>query len=137
MGNPKAEIKETEAKNLGLVPRCIKEIFVQSENSERMCAISCSFVQIYNEKVYDLLNPIHLNNGRLNNKKTDFQGLRMRLVNVNTDVNGHSKCNVYVGMAQVKASILKIYMSINVELQENYKKCFKMGFRTKLWARIN
>ena len=43
----------------GLSLRAINEIFQQAEAQKKTHTvnISCSFLQIYNEKVFDLLNP--------------------------------------------------------------------------------
>lgn len=48
--------------NAGVIPRCLREMFLTSEeNSENQDSsskhvdISASFIEIYNEKVYDLL----------------------------------------------------------------------------------
>lgn len=55
---PKLIIKGDE--DYGLVQRSLKEIFSQLErrNNSKLARtnISCSFIQIYNEKIYDLLN---------------------------------------------------------------------------------
>ena len=41
----------------GLSVRAIREIFEQAaSHKDKSVTISCSFLQIYNEKVYDLLN---------------------------------------------------------------------------------
>lgn len=51
-------IQETE--NNGITLRTLKEMFTQIENTNSMgkkkIQVSCSFLQIYNEKVFDLLN---------------------------------------------------------------------------------
>lgn len=48
--------------NAGVIPRCLREMFLTSEensenleNSSKHVDISASFIEIYNEKVYDLL----------------------------------------------------------------------------------
>lgn len=43
--------------DVGLTVRAIREIFKQAENCKsKTVQIHCSFLQIYNEKVFDLLN---------------------------------------------------------------------------------
>jgi hypothetical protein len=39
----------------GMVPKTIYNLFAQIESSKRKCTVHCSFLQIYNEKIYDLL----------------------------------------------------------------------------------
>jgi len=52
----------------------VQDLFKQaSERKDRTISISCSFLQIYNEKVFDLLNKTTLKN---NNKQQ--QGLKIR-----------------------------------------------------------
>ena len=48
----------------GLTVRAIHEIFEQAEGAKRTKTVNiyCSFLQIYNEKVYDLLNAEGLKN---------------------------------------------------------------------------
>ena len=50
----------------GITIRSIREIFRQAEEmkKEKHVTISCSFLQIYNEKVYDLLNAALLKKGK-------------------------------------------------------------------------
>ena len=59
----------------GITIRSIREIFTQAEmlRKEKHITVSCSFLQIYNEKVFDLLNAGHLKKG-----KAGDQGLRIR-----------------------------------------------------------
>eukprot|EP00347_Sterkiella_histriomuscorum_P021623 403333334 len=60
----------------GITIRSIREAFKQAEEhkKERHITISCSFLQIYNEKVFDLLNTGHLKKGNAQQS----QGLRIR-----------------------------------------------------------
>jgi len=46
----------------GITLRAIRELFKQAEGykKEKHITISCSFLQIYNEKVFDLLNAAQL-----------------------------------------------------------------------------
>jgi kinesin family protein 4/21/27 len=70
MGGP--EHKATQNSESGIIPRSIKDIFEQIDkmpNKEvSKIRIYCSYMQIYNEKIYDLLNL----------KKEISQGLRLR-----------------------------------------------------------
>lgn len=52
-------IVNTDSMDCGITIRAIKEAFQQAEamKKEKHVTISCSFLQIYNEKVFDLLNP--------------------------------------------------------------------------------
>lgn len=47
-----------EDDNNGVTVRSIREAFTQAEllKNEKHITISCSFLQIYNEKIFDLLN---------------------------------------------------------------------------------
>lgn len=52
---------QTKAERLGIIPRLISDMFeevqlAQKENKNKMFKISISYLQIYNEKIYDLLN---------------------------------------------------------------------------------
>ena len=40
----------------GIIPRSIFELFNQIRSTEANVTVYCSFVQIYNEKIFDLLN---------------------------------------------------------------------------------
>ena len=49
-------LSEQEIDSYGIIPRCIDSIFQQllsEEQADR--TILCSFLQIYNEKIFDLL----------------------------------------------------------------------------------
>jgi hypothetical protein len=48
----------SEGFNNGVTIRSIREIFRQAQEykKEKHITVSCSFLQIYNEKVFDLLN---------------------------------------------------------------------------------
>lgn len=47
-----------EADNMGLVQRCTRLLMqeVQQARTQRKITVNVSFMQIYNEKIYDLLN---------------------------------------------------------------------------------
>ena len=62
----------------GITIRSIREIFRQAEEmkKEKHVTISCSFLQIYNEKVYDLLNAALLKKSKPGGAAD--QGLRIR-----------------------------------------------------------
>ena len=71
---PKAQIQDGD--NIGIVPRVISSIFSTadetSQRSGHTYRIYCSFLQLYQEKILDLLNPNH-------SKKTAFQGPGLKL----------------------------------------------------------
>ena len=49
----------------GLIPNIFNNLFQQiSGINNRTFMISMSFLQIYNEKIYDLLNPISVTNSK-------------------------------------------------------------------------
>jgi hypothetical protein len=50
----------------GIIIRSIREIFNQANEmrKEKHITVSCSFLQIYNEKVFDLLNAAQLKKGK-------------------------------------------------------------------------
>lgn len=39
----------------GLIPRMLTNVFNEIENKNHKINVYCSFLQIYNEKIYDLL----------------------------------------------------------------------------------
>lgn len=67
---------QTDNLNNGLSIRAIKEAFNQVEMARKSkhITVSCSFLQIYNEKIFDLLNTGKIK--KTNAKKQE--GLRMR-----------------------------------------------------------
>ena len=45
-----------DMESMGIIPRAVSEIFECIENKNLLhCTICCSFVQIYNENLYDML----------------------------------------------------------------------------------
>lgn len=58
MRGGKVHVGSTDNLNNGISVRAIKEAFAQVEEARKTkhISISCSFLQIYNEKVFDLLN---------------------------------------------------------------------------------
>lgn len=47
--------KGKKAKSLGVIPRAIDEMFFEINERKLPCTVYCSFLQIYNEKILDLL----------------------------------------------------------------------------------
>jgi hypothetical protein len=52
----------SDAEAMGITPRGVKELFQQIEDLKerdrtKHISVFCSYLQIYNEKVFDLLNP--------------------------------------------------------------------------------
>ena len=73
--NLKPIIKDDE--NIGLIPRITKNLFELIKNSEKNIeyTVYCTYVQIYKENVYDLLNPAQIKGPGLKlrwNKQEDF-----------------------------------------------------------------
>lgn len=70
-------VKDTE--NIGISIRSIREVFDQAKQltstRTKNIKISCSFLQIYNEKIFDLLN---LTNLPLKGAASGLNGLKMR-----------------------------------------------------------
>jgi hypothetical protein len=55
----------SENMDYGLTIRAIRHLFDQSkEDKSKTVKVSCSFLQIYNEKVFDLLNKTGLKKGK-------------------------------------------------------------------------
>ena len=60
----------------GLIPKAVNSLYKKIQgHRDRTFIISVSFLQIYNEKIYDLLNPTSLN---AKNLGSNVSGLRMR-----------------------------------------------------------
>ncbi|KAF4318916.1 hypothetical protein BBO99_00006931 [Phytophthora kernoviae] len=69
------------SERIGLIPRVIAHLFdliAGSTNGEREFTVRCSFVQIYNEQILDLLNPSHLQPGSKRGGRQSTPGLRLR-----------------------------------------------------------
>ena len=48
------DLLDTEAR--GIVPRAMQQVFSQIEmNTQEQCTVYCSYLEIYNEKIFDLL----------------------------------------------------------------------------------
>ena len=49
-------LSEQEIDSYGIIPRCIESIFQKLQSEEQADrTILCNFLQIYNEKIFDLL----------------------------------------------------------------------------------
>lgn len=61
----------SNAHKRGIIPRCISDLFAQIKKQNLKVTIFCSFLQIYNEKLYDLLqdtytrNPLQIREDRI------------------------------------------------------------------------
>ncbi|CAK9030245.1 Kinesin-like protein KIF3A (Microtubule plus end-directed kinesin motor 3A) [Durusdinium trenchii] len=65
---PQVCIDETTPESLGVIPRALRKLFahlehLQESDAETESSVSISFLQIYQEKIYDLLNPAPLPQG--------------------------------------------------------------------------
>ncbi|KAG1655965.1 hypothetical protein FOA52_009392 [Chlamydomonas sp. UWO 241] len=55
---PAADFEGTPPEQLGVTPRAVHELFeALAKDPERRASVRCSYVQIYKEQAYDLLNP--------------------------------------------------------------------------------
>ena len=72
------KVQVTDNLNNGISVRAIKDAFKQAEEAKKSkhISISCSFLQIYNEKVFDLLNTSKIKKSSGMPGKQD--GLRIR-----------------------------------------------------------
>ena len=76
----------------GLIPRCIRELFqIVEQKKEKMSnksklSVTCQYIQLYNEKVYDLLNSDQYK--IVNNKRVleGVPGLKIKVGNLGTDI---------------------------------------------------
>ncbi len=64
----------------GLIPKITRDLFdkIAKLRHQRSYTVSMSFLQIYSEKIYDLLNPASLNNRTLSMNAPNIEGLRLR-----------------------------------------------------------
>lgn len=59
-GKPEADVRVRNPEHLGIIPRVVTHLFeaIRDENrKKKRYAVRCSYVQVYNEQAYDLLNP--------------------------------------------------------------------------------
>lgn len=62
---------EQSQEDRGIIPRCISELFNKVKQEDAGVTVYCSFVQIYNEKIYDLFqdprqqNPLSIREDRM------------------------------------------------------------------------
>eukprot|EP00931_Biecheleriopsis_adriatica_P021726 TRINITY_DN14128_c0_g4_i1.p1 TRINITY_DN14128_c0_g4~~TRINITY_DN14128_c0_g4_i1.p1 ORF type:complete len:1108 (-),score=233.43 TRINITY_DN14128_c0_g4_i1:30-3353(-) len=85
---PRVRPKATPPEQLGLVPRAVTSLFARVEalqakaQSEGRASegfvVRVSFLQIYNEKIHDLLNAAHTPAEREKGRGEEYSGLRMR-----------------------------------------------------------
>lgn len=85
---PKVRLKNTPPEQLGIVPRAVNRLFAHAEarqaqaraedGMEETFCVKVSFLQIYKEKIFDLLNPLHTPAQREAGRGDDFSGLRLR-----------------------------------------------------------
>ena len=70
-------IMDSELDSVGLVPRAIHQLFeiikVKNSLNEKKVNVYCSYLQIYKEKIYDLLNK-----SQLKQVFTDGNGLKLK-----------------------------------------------------------
>lgn len=64
----------------GIIPKVACRLFEKTAKlkTTRSYTISVSFLQIYSEKIYDLLNSSSLNNKTLSMNAPQIEGLRLR-----------------------------------------------------------
>jgi regulator of replication initiation timing len=78
---PKVNLDTSAPEELGLVPRTINSFYAaiaKMAATGKEISVQCSFLQIYNEQIYDLLNPGHLRLARNQTNNANSQGLRLR-----------------------------------------------------------
>mmetsp|Transcript_57434 Transcript_57434/g.101951 ORF Transcript_57434/g.101951 Transcript_57434/m.101951 type:complete len:943 (+) Transcript_57434:56-2884(+) len=88
---PRAKVGRTAPEQLGIVPRAVHSLFTRVEalrakaegrvpgTGAASCVVKVSFLQIYNEKIFDLLNPsLSVAQRESGGRGEDFAGLRMR-----------------------------------------------------------
>ncbi|CAI2384655.1 unnamed protein product [Moneuplotes crassus] len=74
---PVAMTRQNE--NVGIIPRIVSELYEKIERVEfKKYRIYCSYLQIYQEKIYDLLNPLHSRKDYLqSNNNQQPEGLKL------------------------------------------------------------
>eukprot|EP00747_Dinoflagellata_sp_TGD_P164372 gnl/TRDRNA2_/TRDRNA2_184233_c0_seq1.p1 gnl/TRDRNA2_/TRDRNA2_184233_c0~~gnl/TRDRNA2_/TRDRNA2_184233_c0_seq1.p1 ORF type:complete len:1112 (+),score=246.06 gnl/TRDRNA2_/TRDRNA2_184233_c0_seq1:41-3376(+) len=84
---PRVRMRTTAPDQLGIVPRAISELFsrldsqglkADSEAKSDSFLVKVSFLQIYKERIYDLLNPVHTAAQRESGRGDEVAGLRLR-----------------------------------------------------------
>ena len=99
---PPVPIITKKTKNLGLIPRAISSLYQKITKSakkhNRTYKVFCSYLQIYNERIYDLLNPT----GKIGQKES---GLRLRW---NHKEEFHVE-NLYVFECEKKEDLMKLF----------------------------
>ncbi|CAJ1399954.1 unnamed protein product [Effrenium voratum] len=79
---PRVKAKTTPADQLGIVPRAVLTLFDRVEAMRRTdtsAVVRVSFLQIYNEKIFDLLNPsLSVAQRETGGRGEEFAGLRLR-----------------------------------------------------------
>mmetsp|Transcript_16893 Transcript_16893/g.39294 ORF Transcript_16893/g.39294 Transcript_16893/m.39294 type:complete len:1044 (+) Transcript_16893:93-3224(+) len=90
---PRVALKASSPDQLGIVPRAIQELFArleavepdksgtgepESPPADDIYTVKVSFLQIYKERIYDLLNPMHTPAQREVGKGEEYTGLRLR-----------------------------------------------------------
>jgi len=92
VARPRVALKASDPEQLGVVPRAIQELFSQLEAVQPNSGagsdpdsinadgytVKVSFLQIYKERIFDLLNPMHTPAQREAGKGEDYSGLRLR-----------------------------------------------------------
>lgn len=65
--------------NIGIIPRTVSELFAKINMTKmKKYRVYCSYLQIYQEKIYDLLNPMHSRKEYLLNKNNQQpEGLKL------------------------------------------------------------
>jgi len=76
-----------------------ERIGVEAEKTRRGYSIYCSFLQIYNEKIFDLLNPAHFIEGA-----PGAAGLKLRFKNDNFVVD-----NLYTFECKTKEDVFDLF----------------------------
>jgi kinesin family protein 4/21/27 len=98
---PKPIIEKSE--RCGVIPRSISYLFDKIANeaniTKRKYNVYCSFLQIYNEKIFDLLNPSHFTEDSIG-----AGGLKLRFKNNNFAVD-----NLYTFECKTKKDVYDLF----------------------------